>query len=147
MCDYCYRIVVVRLKPITPKKLHRRIFSQLWMLALQFILGMMLNLIGNEASGAKHTVYNVVLIAHIVNAIGLLEGGVFIALKEQSKLSWWATIFITITFCGGILTVLTKQDAWSFVMACSFLVSSCLYIVLYMRADRKIHDEELRAKP
>jgi len=135
----------MKLKPFTPQKFHRRVFSQLWMLALQFVLGMILNLIGSKVSGAKHTIYDVVLVTHIINAIGLLEGGIFIALKEQSKLSWWAAITITITFCGGVLTVLTQQDAWSFVMACGFLVSSWLYIVLYVRADRRIHDDERRA--
>ena len=97
----------------------------------------MLNLIGAEATGAKHTIYTVALVTHIINAIGLVEGGLFIALKEQSKLSWWATLAITITFCGGVMTVMTRQDAWSFVMASGFLASSWLYGMLYLAAERR----------
>lgn len=112
------------------------------MLALQFVLGMILNLIGWHATGAEHVIYNSVLIVHILNAIGLVEGGIYIALKEQSKMSWWSAAVIVVTFSGGVLTVLTRQDIWSFVMACGFLASSWLYVVLYIRADRIIHGSE-----
>ena len=113
------------------------------MLALQFILGMLLNVIGNEGGGTKHTVYTTILIAHILNALGLVEGGIYIALRAQSKLSWWATAAVCIAFCSGILTVLTKQDIWSFCMACGFLASSWLYVVLYMRTDRAVQSSTL----
>jgi len=126
----------MKLKPFTPKRRQRRIFSQLWMLALQFVLGMLLNLIGNSTHGVSHTAYTVTLVAHILNAIGLVEGGVYIALKERSSPSWRAAVAISVTFCGGVLAVLTGQDLWSFVMACGFLTSSWLYVVLYVHADR-----------
>jgi hypothetical protein len=125
----------VKLKPFTPQKFRRRVFGQVWMLALQFVLGMILNLVSQDA--ARH-VYQTVLVAHIVNAVGLLEGALFIALKEGSKLSWWAAVAIFATFGSGALTVVTKQDAWSFVMACGFIVSIWLYGMLYVRADRKL---------
>lgn len=129
----------MKMKPFTPKKLRRRVFSQLWMLALQFVFGMILNLVGTDTHGASHTAYEVILVIHILNAIGLVEGGIFIVMKVRSRLSWWAAIALSFTFCGGVLTVLTGQDVWSFVMACGFLASSWLNILLYMRADRELH--------
>ncbi len=126
----------MKLKPFTPKKFRRRVFSQLWMLALQFIVGMLLNIIGSETSGASHVVYNVVLVVHVLNAIGLVEGGIYIAVKERNKLSWWTALALFATSCAGVLTVVTGQDIWSFAMACGFLVSAWLCVVLYMRADR-----------
>ncbi len=126
------------LAAFSPRKFRRRVFGQLWMLALQFMLGMILNLLGNNRGGAEHAVYNTVLIAHIVNAIGLLEGSIYIALKEQNKWAWWSVVAISVTFSAGVLTILTNQGTWSFVMAVGFLTSAWLYIVLYVGADRRI---------
>lgn len=136
----------MKLKPFTPKRHRRRVYSQLWMLALQFIFGMVLNLVGSDTRGASHTLYNATLVAHILNAIGLVEGGIYIALKERSSLSWWATAAISVTFCGGILTVLTGLDAWSFIMACGFLASSWIYVVMYIRADRALQSSNVGSK-
>lgn len=140
MYNYCYRMGGMGHKPLTSRRLCRRVFSQLWMLALQFVLGMVLNLIGSGATGAKYTIYSVVLVSHILNAIGLVEGGLYLALKGPSKLSWWAAATISATFCAGILTEFTQQDVWSFVMACGFVASSWLYGALYVRADRSLLD-------
>lgn len=124
--------------PFSPKYFKRRVFGQLWMLALQFVLGMLLNVMGSDAGGTQHTLYVVILIAHIINAIGLVEGGLFIALKERSKLAWYAALAVTITFFSGVLTARTGSDAWSLVMAIGFLISSWLYVMLYLKADRQL---------
>lgn len=129
----------MKLKPFTPKKFRRRVFSQLWMLGLQFLLGMLLNLIGTDATGVNHTIYIIVLIVHILNAIGLVEGNIYIALKEKSKISWYAVVALNITFGAGVVTVFTKQDVWSFLMACGFLASSWFNIKLYLQADHKVY--------
>lgn len=129
----------MNLKPFAPIKFRQRVFSQLWMLALQFVLGMLLNLIGGETTGTKHTLYIIVLIIHTLNAIGLVEGSIYIALKERSRLSWWTTVTLFVTFCSGIFMVLTRQDIWSFVMACGFLASSWLHGMLYIEADRRLY--------
>lgn len=131
----------MKLKPLTPHRFRRRVFGQLWMLALQFVLGMLLNLIGSDASGFKHNAYDTVLVIHILNAIGLLEGSIYIALKMPSKLAWWAAALITIALSSGILTWHTGNDIWSFVMAVGFLTSSWQYVLLYVRADRSVHSE------
>lgn len=134
-------------KPFAPRKFRQRIFSQLWMLALQFMLGMMLNLIGSEAVGVKHTMYLVILVLHILNALGLVEGAIYVALKQRSRLAWWAAITVSIASCGGVLTMLTTQDIWSFIMACGFLISAWLYVALYIRADRTFRSRDRQAEP
>lgn len=127
------------LKAFTPARLRRRTFGQLWMLALQFILGMVLNLLDNPSGGIGHPVYVTVLVLHILNAIGLLEGGIYIVLRQPlpRRLAWWATAATLFTLLSGILTVRTGQDIWSFAMACGFIVSAWLYGMLYVAADRK----------
>ncbi|HET6924578.1 MAG TPA: hypothetical protein VFH39_01995 [Candidatus Saccharimonadales bacterium] len=128
----------MRLKPFTPELYRRRVFSQLWMLALQFVLGMIMNLMGEQHRGTSHVVYVVVLVTHILNAIGLAEGGVYIALKAPGKRNWVAAIVVLTTLTSGILTVRTRNDMWSFVMACGFLASAWLYVMTYIRADRMV---------
>lgn len=125
-------------RPFPPKRLRRRIFGQLWMLALQFILGMLLNLLDNPIQGLGHLLYVIILVLHIINAIGLVEGGVYVGLRYSRKLAWWAAAAVTLTFVSGILTVRTQQDVWSFAMACGFIVSAWLYGMLYVGADRQI---------
>lgn len=132
----------MRFKPFSPAKYRRRIFSQLWMLALQFILGMLLNFIGSDATGGQHTIYIVVLVVHILNAIGLVEGAVYIALKAPGRLAWATAAALTATLVSGVLTAMTDSDIWSFIMASGFLVSSWLYVMLYIRADRQIQQKQ-----
>ena len=125
-------------KPFTAHHFRRRVFGQLWMLALQFVLGMLLNILGSQAGDGPHALYRGLLLAHIINAIGLLEGGIYIAAKDRSQLAWGAALAIALTFTGGVLTVATKADGWSLAMAFGFLLSSWLYGVLYVRADRAL---------
>ena len=126
----------MRLQPFTPQRFRRRVFSQLWMLALQFVLGMVLNLVDGRTGRAWHTFYAVVLVAHILNAIGLVEGGVYITLKNPDRLNSWATAAMGVAFGAGILTARTGNDAWSFVMACGFLAAAWLYVMLYTRTGQ-----------
>lgn len=109
------------------------------MLALQFILGMVLNLLGNPSGGIGHPVYATVLVLHILNAIGLIEGGAYIALRQPPprRLAWWATVAVLLTLLSGVLTVRTGEDLWSFAMACGFIISAWLYGTLYVATDRK----------
>lgn len=130
------------LQPFAPRAFRRRVFSQLWMLALQFVLGMVLNIIGSDTRGASHNLYIAVLIAHILNAIGLVEGAVYIALRQSSSLAWWTAAVIFATLCSGILAVRTGQDLWSFIMACGFLASAWLHVTLYVHADRLLHKQK-----
>ena len=128
----------MQLAPFTPKRFRRRVFSQLWMLALQFVLGMGLNLIGSDTRGASHVLYATLLGLHVLNALGIVEGGFFIALKEHTKLAWWGSIAANIAFAGGVATVMTHQDGWSFIMACGFLATIWLNGMLFVQADRRL---------
>lgn len=134
----------MKFKSFTPKKFRRRVFSQLWMLALQLLLGMVLNIVGSETSGASHVAYNVVLVIHILNAIGLVEGGIYIGLKQPGRVAWSAAAALSIALVAGILIVRTDQDIWSFVMACGFLASAWLNGILYLRTDRVYREEITR---
>lgn len=127
----------MKLQQFAPKKYRRRIFSQLWMLALQFILGIIL-VFTDSRSGGWHTLYIVVLIIHILNGIGLVEGNIYIALKAPSRLAWWAAAVISLTALAGLFTLLTGSDWWSFAMAVGFIVAACQHVVLYVRADRQV---------
>jgi uncharacterized membrane protein (DUF485 family) len=80
-----------------------------------------------------------VLAVHILNALGLVEGAIYIVWKRPSRLAWWTTIVLALTFMSGVLTVRTEQDSWSFVMAIGFVASAWLNGVLYVRADRQLH--------
>jgi hypothetical protein len=133
----------MKLKPFMPGRYRRRVFSQLWMLALQFVLGMTLNLFGSGTKNGWQTLYTVILVLHILNALGLLEGAIFIALKSPSRVAWGAAIAIFLTCCAGTLTVLTGADAWSFVMAIGFLASCWLTVMLYLRS---VIEFQLQAK-
>lgn len=123
------------------KKYRRRIFSQLWMLGLQFLLGMTLNIIGEDTAGASHYFYVVILVIHILNAIGLAEGGLFIAIKRPTRLAWWGAVTVFATLCAGTVYVLTWVDIWSFLMAVGFLAASWQYIALFVIADRQLSAE------
>lgn len=117
----------------SPAKLRRRAFGQLWTLAVQFVLGMILNLLSQEANPIA---YDVVLALHILTAIGIIEGAVFILLKDGSRLAWQAALAAALAFAAGILTELTGHDYWSFIMAMGFLFAAWWYGQLYVRADR-----------
>lgn len=121
---------------LEPRRYRRRIFGQLWTLAVQFALGMVLNLVGSEAVGGMHGIYIAALILHIVTAIGLIEGAIYIIFKAPSRLNWLTLGVLALTFVSGLLTVWTGQDAWSLVMAAGFGLTGWLYGMAYVRADR-----------
>ena len=131
----------MKLKPFTPHRYRRRLFGQLWSLALQFLLGMILNFIGSDTHGASHAFYVGVLVVHILNAVGLVEGAIYIALKAPSRLAWWASGVTVAALAAGVLTSMTGQDGWSFVMACGFIASAWLHVILYVQADRAVQSE------
>jgi hypothetical protein len=125
-------------KPFTPEKLQRQILGQLRMLSAELILGMALNLIGEDSTGVMKTVYLVALALHILIAFGIVGGAITIAVKEKSSLAMWAAVLAGSTLVSGMLTEALKQDVWSFVMACGFLITGWMYGVLYVRVDRQI---------
>lgn len=130
----------MKMSPFTAERLKRRVFGQLCQLALQFVLGMALNLIGSDSHGALRVFVIVILILHILNGIGLFEGNLYIGLRERTRLSWWAFAATTAAFASGILTVSMSSlaDVWSFIMAIGFVASAWLNGMLYVRADQHL---------
>lgn len=111
-------------------------------LAIQFLLGMAVNLIGlpDEAGGGAKVATSIFLVLHVVIAVGLVTGTV-IALKLARKLGGGlarltgrAVAAIGITFAAGVLTLITGNNWWSYLMAAGFVGSLLLYGMLYMRA-------------
>lgn len=130
----------MNLKPFTPEKLRRRTLGQLWQLGLQFVLGMILNIVGSDTRGASHMLFVVVLLLHVLNGIGLVEGNLYIALKEKTNISWWAFAAVTTSLGAGVLTeaMPTITDVWSFVMAVGVVPAVWLNGTIYLWADRRL---------
>lgn len=125
-------------KPFTPEKLQRQILGQLRMLGVELVLGMALNLIGEDSTGVMKMIYFTALALHILIAFGIVGGAISIAVKEKSALAIWAATVAGSTLVSGMLTEALKQNVWSFVMTCGFLITGWMYGVLYVRVDRQL---------
>jgi hypothetical protein len=104
-------------------------------LTAQFLLGMAVNLLGvpSEATGAAHIASTVLLVGHVLVALGLIAGAILTvraATRASSHMRtqaiWGATV-IAGTVTAGILTAITRNDWWSYAMALGFLVSLLIY--------------------
>jgi hypothetical protein len=109
-------------------------------LAIQFLLGMAVNLLGlpSQARGAAHTATAVFLAAHVLITLGLLAGAVMIiraAARAPSRpLAIEGAIAIAATTAAGIFTMITKSNRWSYTMALGFIASLLAYGGLLMQA-------------
>jgi heme A synthase len=124
--------------------LARRARGQVMMLAISFLLGMGVNLIGlpEEASGAAKVTTAILLALHILIALGLLAGAA-LCLWRSGPLTdrdrTWALaggILVVLTIVAGILTTSTDNNWWSFVMAVGFILSVVVYVNLLVSASR-----------
>lgn len=120
--------------------------GQLAMLLLQFLFGMAINLIGtpSQANGFPRIASAILLVLHILVAIGLLVGAIR-AIPQCSRidppaagLAWWGLVALVITFAAGVLTLtVTVGTGWfSYVMAAGATGSLVVYGLLYLRAIR-----------
>ena len=111
-------------------------------LAIQFLLGMAVNLLGlpSQARGTAHTATTVFLAAHVLITLGLLAGAVMIvgaSARSQApsrQLAIGGAIAIAATTAAGILTMLTKNNWWSYTMALGFIASLLIYGGLLIQA-------------
>ena len=109
-------------------------------LAIQFLLGMAVNLLGlpSQARGAAHTATTVFLAAHVLITLGLLAGAVMIVRAAGRApfrpLAIEGAIAIAATTAAGILTMITKSNWWSYIMALGFIASLLVYAGLLMQA-------------
>jgi hypothetical protein len=123
--------------------MRREARRQLAGLSAQFLLGMAVNLIGqpSETSGAAHAVSIVLLGLHIVAAIGLIGGAVMVIRAARGggdrrrQLARSGAVLIGLTVIAGVMTVITKNNWWSYTMATGFIASVLLYGSLLVRAQ------------
>lgn len=118
--------------PSPTDSLRRRSREALSALALQFLLGMAANLIGDPKGTFAIVVDTIIVILHILVAIGLVVISIRLLLAARTagvgqRLALWGLIVIVITFLAGVGTMVTGNEWASYVMAAGFLVAAALY--------------------
>jgi hypothetical protein len=118
--------------PTPAEALRRRSREALSALALQFLLGMAANLIGEPKGTFAIVVDTIIVILHIVVAIGLVVVSIRVLLAARAagvgqRLALWGIVVIVITFLAGIGTMATGNEWASYLMAVGFLVAAALY--------------------
>jgi hypothetical protein len=133
-------------------KLRSQSLGLLTMLSIQFILGMVLNLFvelpKNASVGSILSHGGVVLVLHILVAVGLLLGSlalIFRASAAHSK-SWLIAsiigalgVFVALT--NGLAFIFNDDDVTSFIMALGFIVAATAYSTTLSFAE---HPEDTR---
>jgi hypothetical protein len=116
-------------------------------LAVQFLLGMGANLIGDpgDSNGAGRVIGGIVLGLHILVGIGVVVGAVRVwtatrRLRLAQREGLWGLVVMAATFLIGVGTVLTGSDWLSFLMAAGFLVGAALYARTYLIGSRPARD-------
>ncbi|MGO4298877.1 hypothetical protein [Leifsonia sp. RAF41] len=123
------------------ESLRRRSREALTALAVQFLLGMAANLIGEPESTFVIVVDWIIIILHILIAIGLVVVAVRLLLAARKAgvgqhLAMWGLVVIVITFLAGVGTMVTGSDWASYVMATGFLVAAALYVATFLASYR-----------
>jgi hypothetical protein len=121
--------------------LRRRSTEALTALAVQFLLGMAANLIGEPESSFASVVVTIIVILHILIAIGLVVISVRLLLAARKagvgqRLALWGLIVIVITFLAGVGTVIGWSGWASYAMATGFLVAAALYGATFLASYR-----------
>ncbi len=111
-----------------------------WALSVQFLLGMAVNRLGrpSQATGAARAARTVFLVAHVVIALGMAAGAVMVIRagagpRSRWRLETWGAAAIAVTIAAGILTMVTKSNWWSYVLALGFIASLLTYGGLLVR--------------
>jgi len=123
---------------------------QVMMLSAQFLLGIAVALIGqpSETTGAAHTASNVLLGLHALVAIALVALAVRIIRAARAsgegsrRLVHWGAATTGLTFVAGVITMITKNNWWSYAMAVGFIASLLLYGSLLVQAQRPAQQPE-----
>lgn len=124
-----------------PDRLRRRSREALIALAVQYLLGMAANLIGEPEGGFAVAFDWVVIILHILIAIGLVVIAIRLLLVARQaqlgvRLAVWGLVVIAVTFIAGVLTISIGSDWASYVMATGFLVAAALYAGTFLASYR-----------
>ena len=123
------------------ESLRRRCREALSALAVQFLLGMAANLIGDPEGAFATVVDTIIVILHILIAIGLVVVSIRVLLAARAagvgeRLALWGLIVMVITFLAGVLTIAIGSDWASYVMAVGFLVAAALYAGTFLASYR-----------
>lgn len=124
-----------------PERLRRRSREALIALAIQYLLGMAANLIGEPEGGFAVVADWIILILHMLIAIGLVVIAIRLLLVARQaqlgvRLAVWGLVVIAVTFLAGVLTISTGNDWASYVMAAGFLVAAALYAGTFIASYR-----------
>jgi protein-S-isoprenylcysteine O-methyltransferase Ste14 len=97
-----------------------------------FLLGMGTNLIGEPDSTFGKVANGIILGLHILIAIGLVAVSIRLLLAARKaglgeRLALWGLVVVIVTFLAGVLTMITGNDWWSYLMSVGFLVAVALY--------------------
>jgi hypothetical protein len=117
---------------ITPSRLMRRSREALSALAVEFLLGMTVNLLPDDGT-AGQVLHPIVLALHVLVGIGVVIVAVrllMVARRENIVVreAAWALVVVAATFITGVLTVLLDSEWLSFLMAAGFLASTLMYV-------------------
>ena len=113
-------------------------------LASMFLLGMAVNLTGlpAETSGAAHLASIAFLTAHALIALGLVIGTVMLLRAAAPHGGHWRrhATAIAVAVTAGILTLVTKNNWWSYTMAVGFIAALLAYGSLLLPATAPTQD-------
>jgi hypothetical protein len=121
--------------------MQKRVLAIFFLLIIQFVLGMLMNLFAVAPSDPKFAteplLIKLILPAHIIVALLLLVGSIFIfvfsvrdTIAESSKVAGQGLSSVILAIGGGIATVFLKgigSEVASLVMAISFLSAFIAY--------------------
>jgi len=115
-----------------PSKLERRSREALSALAVQFLLGMGVNLLPSDDSGG-YVVGGILLGLHVLVGIGvvIVAGRLPVAARADGigrTEALWGLVVVALTFVIGVLTLISGSEWLSFLMAAGFAVSAALYV-------------------
>lgn len=121
------------------KQLVGRARNQIGMLVTMFVLGISLNLIGDPGTGLAKATQGVLLVLHVLVAIGLVVGAFQIVnltkdLPAFHRFARSGGASIGLALLGGILFESLKSDWWSFLMALGFIAAVVLYGLIYVKS-------------
>lgn len=110
----------------------RRSREALSALAVEFLLGMTVNLLPDDGP-AGSVLHPIALALHVLVGIGVVIVAVRlmrVARQEDIavRAALWALVVVAATFIAGVLTVVLHSEWLSFLMAVGFIASALMYV-------------------
>ena len=121
---------------IRSDRLMRRSREALSALAVEFLLGMAVNLLPHDGSVGR-VLNSIALGLHVLVGIGVVVVAVRLLRVAQqegvaARAATWALVVVAATFVAGVLTVVLHSEWLSFLMAAGFLASTLMYVRLLL---------------